>query len=50
MSSDPELTEELSLIDAPLDAVDTAGVGLPLLSSTDGKGFMETRIDAASRS
>lgn len=50
MSSEPELTEELSLMDAPLDAVDTAGVGFPLLSSTNGDGFMETRIDAASRS
>ena len=50
VSSEPELTEEFSFMDAPLDAVDTAGVGFPLLSSTDDNGFMETRIEAASRS
>ena len=50
MSSDPELTEELSLIEAPLDDADIAGVGFPVMSSIAGKGFIETSIEAASRS
>ena len=49
VSSELELTDELSLIEAPLDAVG-AGVAFPLLSLTNAIGFMETRMEAASSS